>query len=215
MIPASTSAWLSSGMWTVTSPAAASRSTPVGAPSSARRITPPAGSGVVASSPAVCSAPWLTSRPWWSCAHSATRRPGATRSRSSAVGQRPHRSTSQPNPSSHASGSVNRPWAAPMSAIPSSSESAAWRSTWRAAIPASARCRCASVRPGIATWSGSSTIRSVSGSARVSRYTSEPANATRPSRIPIASTHPKPSLASSARVAIRPVTSASRGIESG
>ena len=40
--------------------------------------------------------------------------------------------------------------------------------TWRAAIPASARCRCASVRPGIASWSGSSAIRSVSGSARVS-----------------------------------------------
>ena len=40
------------------------------------------------------------------------RRPGATRSRSSAVGQRPSRSVSQPWPSSQASASAGRAWAA-------------------------------------------------------------------------------------------------------
>ena len=67
-------------------------------------MTPPAGSGVSRVTPAASSAARLTSSAWWSCAHSAQRRPGATVSRSSAVGQRPQRSTSQPWPSSHAAG---------------------------------------------------------------------------------------------------------------
>ena len=73
------------------------------------------------------------------------------------------------------------------------------RSTSRAATAPPARCRCASVNPGSATSSGSSAIRSVNGSARVSSATSEPANATRPSRIPIASTQPKPRSAGERR----------------
>src|SRR4051794_5105524 len=64
--------------------------------------------------------------------------------------------------------------------------------------------------PGMATSSGSRTIRSVNGSARVSRSTSEPANAIRPSRMPTASTQPNP--VSPASVAIRPLMSMSRGI---
>ena len=49
----------------------------------------------------------------------------------------------------------------------------------------------------------------MNGSARVSRSTSEPAKATRPSRIPIASTQPNPDAPAS--VAIRPVMSMSSG----
>ena len=128
---------------------------------------------------------------------------------SSAVGQPPHRSGSQPWPSSHTSAG-SRSCAARRRASPSSSDGASSRSTCRDASAACARWRCASVSPGIASWSGSSAIRTVKGSARVSRSISDPANATRPSRMPIASTHPKPE--SPARVAIRPVRSMSSGM---
>ena len=162
-----------------------------------RRITPPAGSGLSRSTPAVVSAAWLDPAARDGRAPTArTGAPGATVSRSSAVGQRPHRSASQPWPSSQASGSASARWAAPTSGEPVRQRRGPATDRpggWPAAAPA--RWRCASVSPGIATSSGSSSIRSVNGSARVSSSTSEPANATRPSRIPIASTQPKPVLA--------------------
>ena len=82
------------------------------------------------------SAARLARSAWWSCAQSAHRRPGATGSRSAAVGQRPQRSESQPWPSSQASGSTRRSCAARISASPSSSVRASVRSTWRSATAA-------------------------------------------------------------------------------
>ena len=114
--------------------------------------------------------------------------------------------TSQPWPSSQASGSARRDVRSAGSGP--ARRPASRRRTGRpvrVASAAPARWRCASVSPGIATSSGSSAIRSVNGSARVSRSTSEPAKAIRPSRMPIASTQPNP--LSPASVAIRPVMS--------
>ena len=76
-------------MCTVSSFVADSSRTPSGSSSGPRRMTPPAGSGVDRSMPAMASAARLARSAWWSCAHSATGRPGATRSRSAAVGQPP------------------------------------------------------------------------------------------------------------------------------
>ena len=76
-----------------------------------------------------------------------------------------------------------------------SSDGTCERSTFSRAIPPSARWRCESVSPGIATSSGSSSKRTVNGSARVSSWTADPANATRPRVIPTASTQPNPRVA--------------------
>ena len=158
------------GWRSMTSRVADSSRTPSGSPSGVRRMTPPDGSGVSRVTPAASRPAWLTRRAWWSCAQSAQRRPGATVSRSSAVGQPPQRSTSQPWPWSHAAGSVSARWAARtcceavgerrgIGQVDLAASTAATRARWR----------CASVRPGIATSSGSRAIRSVNGSARVSR----------------------------------------------
>ena len=135
-------------------------------PSSPRRITPPSGSGVDSPTPPAASAAWLASSAWWSCAQSATRRPGAARSRSSAVGQRPRRSGSQPAPSIQASAGGLRAAAARTRATSTSIESASSSWTRARASAASARCRCESVRPGTAASSGPSSMTRVPGPRR-------------------------------------------------
>ena len=119
---------------------AASR--PMSPPRSRRR--PDAGAHAAAS--------WLTQRAWWSWLHSATGRPGATPSRSSAVGHPAERSTDQPWPSIQPAG-VTRPLRA--AAAPPRSRSriarrsgAPSRSSAVAARAALPRWRCASVMPG-------------------------------------------------------------------
>ena len=134
----------------------------------------------------------------------APRTPGRRRSASRPIGPSPSRG---PRATHRAAAARARLAGAPG---PRPGSAASPRSTCRDASAACARWRWASVRPGIATWSGSSAIRTVNGSARVSRSISDPANATRPSRMPTASTQPKPE--SPARVAIRPVRSMSRGM---
>ena len=77
-----------------------------------------------------------------------------------------------------------------MRARPSPMVGAVARSTCSAASAAPARWRWASVSAGMAISPGSSSTRRVCGSARVSSSTADPANATLPPRIPIASTQP-------------------------
>ena len=102
--------------------------------------------------------------------HARGRRPSA----SGPIGRCPSRAppATPPAPAPHGP----RP-AAP---DPAASVGASVRSTWRSAIAAWARWRWASVSPGMATWSGSRRMRRVNGSARVSRNTSDPANADPP-----------------------------------
>ena len=93
------------GTWFVTSRAAASWRTPVGSPPSSRRMIPPAGSVGVACDPRPSRAP--PGSPRARGGRGPTARPAARarrRSRSSAVGQRPQRSESQPWPSIQSSG---------------------------------------------------------------------------------------------------------------
>ena len=116
MASASSSA-VGGGTWIVTSRVAVSYRTPSGVPSAVaagRRRR----SGSSAPKPPRASAAWLAHRAWWSCAQMLARRPGATRSRSSAVGQPPQRSLSQPWPSSQASGG-SAAWAAASRSRPS------------------------------------------------------------------------------------------------
>ena len=163
------------GRGSMTSRAAASWRTPSGAPSASRRMTPPGGSGVVA-----VDAGRRAARPGWPAARGGraprarTRRPGRDRAR----GRR--RSASGPSgrspsrgPRARRPGRPGAAWAARIRASPSSSVARVGQVDLVGARRAhSARWRCASVRPGMATSSGSSSIRSVCGSARVSRSTS-------------------------------------------
>ena len=181
-------------------------STPVGRPSRSRRITPPGGSAAPSSIPASAIAAWLASSAWWSWAQRATRRPGAASSRSAAVGQRPSRSGSHPPPSIHSSSTRQSPRPARARSARRSTRQPS-SATCVAASAASARWRCASVRPGTATSSSARTIRRVPGPATPSTSASDPAATTRPRAIAIASTHPGPS--SPARVAILPTTTRS------
>ena len=192
------------GIRPATSRAATSCRTPVGVPSSPRRITPPSGSGVDSPTPPAASAAWLASSEWWSCAQSATRRPGAARSRSSAVGQRPRRSGSHPAPSIHASPAGCAAAASRTRATSTSIESASSSWTRARASAASTRCRWESVRPGTAASSGPSSMTRVPGPVAASTSPTLPAATTRPFAMPMASTQPGPS--SPARVAIRPRT---------
>ena len=201
-----------SGMWTVTRRAAASNSTPDGAPSArrvgrcrpvpprSRRSRPP--SGTPRGWPTGRGGRGPTGRSDGRVPRPRGRRPSASHpsgpSPSRGPGARRRGPRRGPRDGPRRSG-AGRP---PASAL-------VVRSSWRVARAAAARCRWASVRPGIATSSGSRSRRSVCGSARVSRSIADPAKATRPSRIPMASTQPKP--ASPPSVAIRPVISASRG----
>ena len=147
--------------------------TPVGRPVASRRITPPAGSARRSSTPASTSAAGLATSAWWSWAQSATSRPGAARSRSSAVGHRPRASGSHPPPSIQASPSpacrrrARRPPRGP-GATSSSIDAQPSSSTRDRSSAASARCRWASVRPGIATSSSRSSqaARPGTGQAR-------------------------------------------------
>ena len=120
-----------------------------GCPASSRRITPPCGSERRSSIPASARARALTSSAWWSWAQSATRRPGAARSRSAAVGQRPSVSGSQPPPSiqpslAGASAAAARTRVDQLVDRPRSPRAP----TREPASAASTRWRCASVRPG-------------------------------------------------------------------
>ena len=155
--------------------------------------------------PPAASAAWLASSAWWSCAQSATRRPGAARSRSSAVGQRPRRSASQPAPSIHASAAGCAAAAARTRATSTSIESAS--SSWTLAAR---QRRLDEVQVGVGQARDGRLVRPELDDARArSGRGLDVADASRPPRrarraIAIASTQPGPS--SPARVAIRPRT---------
>ena len=191
------------GTWSVTIRAAASWRTPVGVPSASRRMIPPAGIALdrrrCPRSPSPAGSPTgrgdrgPTARPPGRARPARDRRRSARRpsDRCASRGPRARRPGRRAPRGPRRSGPARR----------RASGSPSGRSG-RATSPPSARWRWASVRPGIATSSGSSSIRKVCGSARVSSSMAEPANATRPSVIPTASTQPNPR--SPARVAIRP-----------
>ena len=156
--------------WIVTSRVAASYSTPSGVPSSRApddAARPGRRSGRSAARERRVAGPQrvVVVRP--------DRRPATGRDRLEVhrrSASRPIDRESQPWPSSHAPSGSRSCAARSRAQARRRASAASSRSTWRDAIAACARCRWASVSPGIATWSGSSRIRSVNGSARVSRY---------------------------------------------
>ena len=174
--------------------------------------TPPGGSSVAAVTPPVRERRVAAHSAWWSCAHRAIRRPG--RHALEVVGRRPAAPAVRVPAVALEPGvrvrrarrdGRRRSRRRPSSSVATRREvelagrerrlrrDAGARRSARGSPPRRARGR--SVR--------------VNGSARVSRSTSDPANATRPSRMPMASTQPKPARPPS--VAIRPVISASSG----
>ena len=165
------------GRWTVTSRAAASCRTPSGSPSASRRMMPPGGSGVAAVDARRPRARrGSPSRAWWSCAQSATRRPG--RDPLEVVGRRPATPAVRVPAVAlepRVRVAASRAWAARTAAIPSSSVAA----LEQVDLPAAQR-RLGEVEMRVGQPGDRDLVRlevrsaRVCGSARVSRSTSEP-----------------------------------------
>ena len=163
--------------------------------------------------PASSSADRLAQRAWWSWLQSATGRPGASCSSSSAVGQPPSWSMDQPSPSSHPcavpcrrAGGVDGRDGTPGPRIGRAGRPAGHPARPTAAMP---RCRCASVMPGIAQVPRGRRQRSVRGPASTSASIRSPAWTTLPPAMAMASTQPRPDAPPS--VAMRPTMTRSAG----
>ena len=178
---------------------------------SSRRITPPSGSGVERSIPAAASAAWLAQSAWWSKARSATSRPGATRSRSCGGRPAPQRRWSQPPPRIQPGARELRRPRRRCARAPRRPSSPASGRPARAASAAPVDVEMGVGQPGDRDLAGLELDPAGCAGRPASRARSaEPAKATLPSRIPTASTQPKPDAP--ANVAIRPVTRVSRGM---